>query len=102
MLLTKKLVLLKNLANIRVFIRDKRKEKWAVQIEHNYKKYNLGYFDKDEEVDAAELYDINALMIFKEFANINFPDADYVREIKKLEVKYAVAATGLQHEVRID
>lgn len=69
----------------------RRTGKWQSSIQISHKSIHLGTFD--DEIEAAELYDINALMIFKEFANINFPEADYVREIKKLEVKYAAAAT---------
>lgn len=73
---------------------NKEKEKWQVQIQYNYKKYNLGYFCKDEEIEAAELYDRNALTLFGEYACINFPDADYVKGVRKPKIEYAMSATA--------
>ncbi len=73
---------------------NKEKEKWQVQIQYNYKKYNLGYFYKDEEIEAAEIYDKKALTLFGEYAHINFPEANYVKEIRKPKIEYAVAAAA--------
>ena len=49
---------------------DKRKDKWAVQIQFNNKQYWIGYFDK--ELWAAMAYDINAKILFGQYAGLNF------------------------------
>jgi hypothetical protein len=47
---------------------DKR-GKWTSQITANRKKYHLGYFENEH--DAARAYNIKALELFGEFANLN-------------------------------
>jgi hypothetical protein len=47
-----------------------RDKKYAVSIQHNKKRINLGYFDN--EIDAAKVYDKKALELFGEFARPNF------------------------------
>jgi len=48
---------------------DKSKSKWSAKIKHNYKSIHLGRF-KDKE-KAVRAYDIAAIKVFGEFANIN-------------------------------
>lgn len=50
---------------------DKRRNKWAARIGHNYKSICLGYFDIPE--DAARAYDSKARELFGECAYQNFP-----------------------------
>ena len=44
--------------------------KWAAQIMYCYKSYWLGYFDN--EIEAAQAYDIKAIELFGDFACLNF------------------------------
>jgi hypothetical protein len=59
---------------------NKEKGKFQAQIQVNYIKINLGYFE--DEIKAAEVYDINALSMFGEYARINFPDKCRVRKVE--------------------
>jgi len=43
------------------------------------KRKQIGYFDKDKEIDAARAYDMAALKYHKDFANLNFPREYYVK-----------------------
>lgn len=54
---------------------EKSKDKWQSYIKVDQKKYFLGYHDN--QIEAAELYDINAIRIFKNFALLNFPNKKY-------------------------
>lgn len=47
----------------------KRDNKWTAHIYVNYTHKNLGYFDR--EIDAAMAYNIQARLIFKDFALLN-------------------------------
>lgn len=58
----------------------KKKGKFQAQIQVNYIKINLGYFE--DEIEAAEVYDVNALFMFGEYARINFPDKCCVRKVE--------------------
>lgn len=42
-------------------------KRWGVKIENNH----IGYFDK--ELHAAMAYDLNAIELFTDFADLNFP-----------------------------
>ncbi len=42
---------------------------WVAQIQQNYKKLNLGYYQN--ELDAAKAYNAKALELFGEFAQLN-------------------------------
>jgi len=59
---------------------NKEKGKFQAQIQLNYIKINLGYFE--DEIEAAEVYDLNALSKFGEYAHINFPDKLRVRKVE--------------------
>ena len=45
-------------------------KKWRSKITFNSKQIHLGYFDS--EIDAARVYDIKAIELFGEYANLNF------------------------------
>lgn len=70
----------------------RRTGKWQSSIQVDHESFHLGTFDN--EIEAAEIYDIYALRLFGEYAHVNFPEADYVKEIKKSKAEYAVAATA--------
>jgi len=57
---------------------DKRNRLWSAYIGHLYKKIFLGYFKN--EIDAARAYDRAAIKHHKEFAHLNFPREDYIKE----------------------
>lgn len=44
--------------------------KWLAHIMINGKSIHLGYFV--DEIDAAKAYDAKAIVLFKEFTNLNF------------------------------
>lgn len=48
----------------------KNTNKWRAQIKHNGKLIHLGLFDN--EIDAAKVYDKEALKLYKEYAKFNF------------------------------
>jgi hypothetical protein len=50
---------------------SKKRNKWRVRINKDYKIYNLGEFTN--EIDAAYAYDIHAMWLFGDFARLNFP-----------------------------
>lgn len=50
---------------------SKSSKKFRAAINHNGKRYNLGYFD--DEIAAAKAYDKKARELFGEFAYLNFP-----------------------------
>jgi hypothetical protein len=57
---------------------DKRSRLWAAYVGHLYKKIFLGYFKN--EIDAARAYDRAAIKYHGEFARLNFPREDYIKE----------------------
>ncbi len=57
---------------------SKNANKWAGQIKHQGKKLWLGYFDS--EIEAARAYDRAAIKYHGEFARLNFPREDYIKE----------------------
>jgi len=70
---------------------DKSKKAWEASIKYCYKLYHLGVYSS--EVDAGRIYDIVALLFFKEFARTNFPkesydELDLEAEYKKLLPTY--------------
>jgi hypothetical protein len=54
---------------------DKSKNIWSVSIKKNQKRFNLGRY-KDEDL-AGTVYDISAIKLFGDFANLNFPREFY-------------------------
>lgn len=51
----------------------KDRNKWCAQIKTNNKRYHLGRFPQDQEIEAAKAYDAKAVELFGEFACLNFP-----------------------------
>lgn len=52
--------------------------RWASSITHNGKRMFLGYFES--ELEAARAYDRAAIKYHGEFARLNFPREDYIKE----------------------
>jgi len=52
---------------------DKRRKKWIAEITHQGKKHYLGAFD--DELEAAQAYDVKAAELFGPYARLNFPIA---------------------------
>ncbi len=61
---------------------DKREKKFIARIVADGKRYYLGRFD--DEIEAAVVYDIKAMELFKEFAYLNFPEL--MRRYRKCKV----------------
>jgi len=57
---------------------QKHTQKWRAEIRVNGVNYSLGYFTSEE--DAARAYDAAALQHFGEFAKVNFPAVEELRE----------------------
>lgn len=57
---------------------DKSKKKWASIIQYNKKTYNLGRFHS--EVEAALAYDAAAIKFYGQYAKLNFPHKDSLRD----------------------
>ena len=55
-----------------VYFNNQRGKKWKAQIRINGKQIHLGLFDF--EVDAARAYNMKAIELFCEFANLNIID----------------------------
>lgn len=67
---------------------NKRDKFWEAYIKKDRIRYRLGYYK--EEVTAAERYDLIALLLFGEFAKLNFSDkkdkyANILERLAKLE-----------------
>jgi hypothetical protein len=63
------------------FYRDPTKGYCRSQIRYRYRKFHLGNFTC--EIEAARNYDVFALLLFGEFAVLNFPDANYTDFVPK-------------------
>ncbi|UCD53067.1 MAG: HNH endonuclease [Phycisphaerales bacterium] len=53
---------------------DKRRKKWIAEITYKGKKHYLGAFDN--EIEAAQAYDAEAVELFGPYARLNFPAHD--------------------------
>jgi hypothetical protein len=55
---------------------NRARKKWVASIQHNGKRYDLGYFT--DEIAAARAYDKKAAELHRQFACLNFPPQDIV------------------------
>lgn len=55
---------------------SRSKNKWIAQIGFNNKNISLGIFKTEQQ--AAKAYDLKAIVLFGEFANLNFERQNYV------------------------
>jgi predicted nucleotide-binding protein len=60
-----------NTSNFKCVSFDKKRNKWKAYTKFNNRSIFIGYYSTPE--DAALAYDLKAIELFGEFANLNFP-----------------------------